>query len=446
VQPPASLKALGDPIYEAFYGLNEQPFAITTDPRFFYLSASHQRAFSELLNGLRRREGLLLLTGDSGTGKTTLCRTVLQTLGERTFSALILNPYMSGAEVLRIVLRDFGLVSHEDLRRGALATADVPQLLDTLEGFLQSLVPLGSYAVIIMDEAQSLSPAVLDQIRLLTALEHNQQRLVQVVLCGQPGLLQTIKAEPLHALNERITRRVDLAPLPPADISGYIEHRLGVAGGARAVSFDAEAAFAVGELSRGLPRRVNVLCDRALQEGRIEGASVITTDLVKRAARALAGVHDPTPVAPLEPVIRPAPAPAPESSDGLAAAAMAAAAARTVTTTVGPERELNFGQRAAEAPAHRLRYLLAGVGGTVLILAGYLSWAWSAGTPAAAVPPPPTGPTSLVKPLLQALDVPSQQQIDEWFPPLPPPRPVPPPAVEDAPASPENPDNSNQIN
>ena len=127
VQPPASLKALGDPIYEAFYGLTEQPFAITTDPRFFYLSASHQRAFSELLNGLRRRESVLLVTGESGTGKTTLCRAVLQTLGERTFSALILNPYMAGAEVLRIVLRDFGLVSNEDLRRGALSSADVPQ-------------------------------------------------------------------------------------------------------------------------------------------------------------------------------------------------------------------------------------------------------------------------------------------------------------------------------
>ena len=125
VQPPASLKALGDPIYEVFYGLTEQPFAITTDPRFFYLSASHQRAFTELLNGLRRRESMLMLTGDTGTGKTTLCRAVLHALGDRTFSAIILNPYMTGAEVLRIVLRDFGLVSHEELRRGGLANADV---------------------------------------------------------------------------------------------------------------------------------------------------------------------------------------------------------------------------------------------------------------------------------------------------------------------------------
>jgi type II secretory pathway predicted ATPase ExeA len=307
VQPPASLKALGDPIYEVFYGLTEQPFAITTDPRFFYLSASHQRAFTELLNGLRRRESLLMVTGDTGTGKTTLCRAVLHALGDRTFSAIILNPYMTGAEVLRIVLRDFGLVSHEELRRGGLAAADVAQLLDTLEGFLRALVPLGSHAVLVLDEAQSLTPAVLDQIRMLTGLEYQGHKLLQVVLCGQPGLLQTIKADGLLALNERITRRVELTALPPEDIPGYIQHRLGVAGGANSVRFDAAAMQTVSDLSRGLPRRINVLCDRALQEGRVEGVNVITADLVKRAARALAGVHEPMsvvaePARPLSPV------------------------------------------------------------------------------------------------------------------------------------------------
>lgn len=317
MQPPASLKALGDPIYEVFYGLTEQPFAITTDPRFLYLSASHQRAFTELLNGLRRRESLLMLTGETGTGKTTLCRAVLAALGDRTFSAIILNPYMTGAEVLRIVLRDFGLVSHEELRRGGLASADVPQLLDTLEAFLQSLVPLGSHAVLVLDEAQSLTPAVLDQIRMLTGLEHQGKRLLQVVLCGQPGLLQTIKGDALLALNERITRRVELTALPPEDIPGYIQHRLGVAGGTSSVRFDVAAMQAVADLSRGLPRRINVLCDRALQEGRIEGVNVITADLVKRAARALAGVHDPLPVAPEPfrftppPPAAPIPSPAP---------------------------------------------------------------------------------------------------------------------------------------
>lgn len=340
VQPPASLKALSDPIYEAFYGLTEQPFAITTDPRFFYLSASHQRAFTELLNGLRRREGMLMLTGETGIGKTTLCRAVLAALGDRTFSAIILNPYMTGAEVLRIVLRDFGLVSHEELRRGGLATADIAQLLDTLEGFLQSLVPLGSHAVIVLDEAQALTPTVLDQVRMLTGLEYQGKRLVQVVLCGQPGLLQTIKADSLLALNERITRRVELAALPVEDVRGYIEHRLGVAGGTDAVRFDTAAIQAVADLARGLPRRINVLCDRALQEGRIEGVTQITSDLVKRAARAVAGVHEPLPVLPVETIrpvapaaFAPAPVVAPPASSAAVPAAPAASSTPTEPTT-----------------------------------------------------------------------------------------------------------------
>jgi general secretion pathway protein A len=301
VQPLASLQALADPIYEAFYGLTDQPFALTTDPKFFYLSASHERAFSELVNGLRRREGLLLLTGETGSGKTTLCRAVLDSLGARTFSAMILNPYMTGPEVFRIVLRDFGLVTHEELRRGALASADVTQLLDTLEGFLRSLIPLDTHAVIVLDEAQSLAPQVLDQLRLLTALEADNRRLVQIVLCGQPGLLETLKTDPLRALNERITRRVTLAPLPASEIQAYIEHRLAIAGGTASVSFDPASARVIAALSHGLPRRVNVLCDRALQEGRIDGAAVITHEMVKRGAKSIAGAHDRSLVAPSAP-------------------------------------------------------------------------------------------------------------------------------------------------
>jgi general secretion pathway protein A len=302
VQPLASLKALADPIYEAFYGLKEQPFAITTDPKFFYSSASHQLAFSELSAGLRRREPLLLLTGETGTGKTTLCRTVLDTLGERTFSAMILNPYMSGVEVFRIILRDFGLVSPEDLRRGVLATADTTQMLETLEAFLRSLRPIDCHAVLVIDEAQSVAPQVLDQLRLLTGLEQDGQPLVQIVLCGQQNLLQTLKSDALAALNERISRRVTLAPLAPNDVGAYIAHRLTIAGGANSVTFDPAAVRVVAELAHGLPRRVNVLCDRALQEGRIAGVNVITADIVKRSARAVAGAHeipaDPEPAAP----------------------------------------------------------------------------------------------------------------------------------------------------
>jgi general secretion pathway protein A len=399
VQPPASIEALGDPIYEAFYGLTDQPFAITTDPKFFFLSASHQRAFSELLNGLRRREGLLLLTGETGSGKTTMCRAVLEALGERTFSALILNPYMSGAEVLRIVLRDFGLVTHEELRRGALATADVAQLLDTLEGFLQSLVPLGSHAVIVLDEAQSLSPPVLDQIRLLTALEQQGQRLVQVVLCGQPGILRTLESESMYALNERITRRVALAPLPADEVRAYIAHRLAVAGGADAVQFDAAAARLVFNLAHGLPRRVNVLCDRALQEGRIEGVNVITPELVKRAARSLAGAHDPTLVAPSEPVPLPAPPPAP------AAPPIADTPALASSTVAAPSflSDLSEADEASAAPTRRWLALAAGVALVAVVVGGgyayYVRGARSSAMTARAPEPPAQDIGALAVPL-----------------------------------------------
>ena len=289
MQPPASLKALADPIYEAFYGLRDQPFAITTDPKFFYLSRAHQQAFSELLNGLRRREGILLLTGEIGTGKTTLCRAVLETLGPRTFASMILNPYMTGAEVFRVVLRDFGLVSHDELRRGTLATADVPQLADALERFLRSLATLDSHAVIVLDEAQSLAPRVLDEIRLLTAIEKDNRRLVQIVLCGQPGLLSTLGSASLSALNDRITRRIRLGPLAPDEVEQYIQHRLAIAGGTSTVRFAPGSARVVADVADSLPRRINVLCDRALQEGRIAGVNVITDEIVRRAARSLTG-------------------------------------------------------------------------------------------------------------------------------------------------------------
>lgn len=299
MQPPLTPAADDEPLYEAFYGLREQPFALTTDPRFLFMGDAHRRAYEELLTGLRRREGLMLLTGDTGMGKTTLCRAVIQALGPRTFSALILNPYMSDAEVLRVILRDFGLVTREEIRSGVFAKADVPQLLDTLEGFLKSLVDLNSYAVVIIDEAQSLSAKVLDQVRVLGGIELEGRRLLQIILVGQPDLLSTIKTESLRALDERISRRAVLGPLPPADVDDYIQHRLTVAGGKDTINFTPESVNLVAELTRGVPRRINLLCDRTLEAGRIEGTNVITPAIVQRANQAGSGQ-------PLPPVPKPA--------------------------------------------------------------------------------------------------------------------------------------------
>lgn len=303
MQPPSTPAAPDEPLYEAFYGLREQPFALTTDPRFLFMSDAHRRAYEELLTGLRRREGLMLLTGDTGMGKTTLCRAVIDALGPRTFSALILNPYMSDAEVLRVILRDFGLVTRDEIRRGAFAKVDVPQLLDTLEGFLKSLVPLNSYAVVIIDEAQSLSAKVLDQIRVLGGYEFDGQRLLQIILVGQPGLLTTIKSEELRALDERVSRRSVLGPLPPPEVDAYIQHRLTVAGGKDTIDFSPDAVNLVAELTHGVPRRINLLCDRALEAGRIEGTNTITVPIVRRATSD--APHDAAPASPKAAAARP---------------------------------------------------------------------------------------------------------------------------------------------
>lgn len=291
MQPPDSPQSLQDPIYEAFYGLKEQPFAISTDPKFLFLSAPHRRAYEEIMNGISRDESLLLLTGETGSGKTTLCRAVIAATGDRTFSSVLHQPYMTGPEMLRLILRDFGLVSKEELRRGGLAGADVPHLMEVMETFLASLAAVQARGIVVIDEAQSLSPTLLDEVRMLTAFEREGKRLVQIILCGQPMLLNTLKTEPMYALNERITRRVVLTPLSEGEVEAYIYHRLAIAGGADKISFDREALKLIADLSRGLPRRVNVLTDRTLQEGRIEGVTRITPVLVKRAAKALAGVH-----------------------------------------------------------------------------------------------------------------------------------------------------------
>jgi len=311
VQPPSTPEASDQPLYEAFYGLREQPFALTTDPRFLFMGDAHRRAYEELLTGLRRREGLMLLTGDTGMGKTTLCRAVIAALGPRTFSALILNPYMSDAEVLRVILRDFGLVTREEIRNGAFAKADVPQLLDTLEGFLKSLVDLNSYAVVIIDEAQSLSAKVLDQIRVLGGIESDGRRLLQIILVGQPDLLTTIKSDALKALDDRISRRAVLGPLPPSDVDDYIQHRLTVAGGKDTIEFTTESVNLVAELTRGVPRRINLLCDRTLEAGRVEGTNVITPEIVQRAHQAATGQAPLAAARPMRPHVASAEAKAP---------------------------------------------------------------------------------------------------------------------------------------
>jgi len=381
VQPPSTPGASDQPLYEAFYGLREQPFALTTDPRFLFMGDAHRRAYEELLTGLRRREGLMVLTGDTGMGKTTLCRAVINALGPRTFSALILNPYMSDAEVLRVILRDFGLVTREEIRNGAFAKADVPQLLDTLEGFLKSLIDLNSFAVVIIDEAQSLSAKVLDQIRVLGGIESEGRRLLQIILVGQPDLLTTIRSDAMKALDDRVSRRAVLGPLPPSDVDDYIQHRLTVAGGKDTIEFTAESVNLVAELTRGVPRRINLLCDRTLEAGRVEGTTVITPEIVQRAHQAAIGqaplvsTKPPRPPAAAVETAAPVAVMAPDRFDELA---LNLDEGLDVSTATSDDSPLMFGQADEEAPKRSrfwvtLLFAMILVAGTV---GSYIAWAF----------------------------------------------------------------------
>jgi len=396
VQPPDSPQSPSDPIYEAFYGLKEQPFAISTDPKFLFLSAPHRRAYEEIMNGISRDESLLLLTGETGSGKTTLCRAVIAATGDRTFSSVLHQPYMTGPEMLRLILRDFGLVSKEELRRGGLAGADVPHLMEVMETFLASLAAVQARGIVVIDEAQSLSPTLLDEVRMLTAFERNGRRLVQIILCGQPMLLNTLKTEPMYALNERITRRVVLTPLSEAEVEAYIYHRLAIAGGADKISFDRDALKLIADLSRGLPRRVNVLTDRTLQEGRLDGVTRITPVLVKRAAKALAGVHAAQVAAAAE---------SPMSGDGPDPADAIEFSGDAATLTIGAERK---GARAGKVA------ILAVAAALVLGVAGYFLYGSQLIGEGFAYTKPEAA-KGLVGPMPPAMRVPTDAQMDAYF-------------------------------
>ena len=193
-------------MYEDYYGFVQPPFSLTPDPRFLYRSESHDLALQQVWQAIRRKEGFIVLTGDIGTGKTTVCRTLLEQFDQTTFTALILNPFLSVEELLREILLSFGIVSKDAMKTGRLATASKHELVRTLHDFLLSLVPLHGSAVLIIDEAQHLSTDVLEEIRVLSNLETNDQKLLQVVIVGQLNLLDILHKAELRQLDGRQDR------------------------------------------------------------------------------------------------------------------------------------------------------------------------------------------------------------------------------------------------
>jgi general secretion pathway protein A len=274
-------------MHEEYFGFSEKPFSLTPDPKYLYKSASHANAFELLQYAIRRREGFIVVTGDIGTGKTTLCRAVLEQLDRKTFTALVLNPFISEEDLLRLILQDFGVVSREEMRRGRLAGVSKQDLIDTLNEFLLSLLPLKAGALLIIDEAQNLPRQVLEQIRMLSNLETDTEKLLQIVLVGQLNLKDLLRSPELRQLDQRVSIRYELKPLTREETSAYIAHRLTIAGGSSLVSFAPRALDRIHQHSSGIPRLINVLCDRALHGGYSAQTNRITPQIVNAAAGGL---------------------------------------------------------------------------------------------------------------------------------------------------------------
>jgi len=267
-------------MYEKFYGLQENPFNVTCDPDFFFPSAHHEEAFSHLVFGIKQRKGILVITGEIGTGKTTLCRTLISRLEENIKTALILNPYFSEAQLLRMIVEDLGISGSF---RNKL---DLTRALNT---FLLEQSGLGNNVVVIIDEAQNLTPRQLEQIRLLSNLETQKNKLLQIILVGQPELLDKLKLAALRQLNQRISVRYHMLPLKRDELESYIQHRLDVASVARdaglAPSITAEAYDAIYHFSRGTPRLINILCDRVLLNGFVNETRTIDRQGICKCAK-----------------------------------------------------------------------------------------------------------------------------------------------------------------
>jgi general secretion pathway protein A len=274
-------------MYEDYYGFDEKPFSLTPDPKYLFKSASHANAFELLQYAIRRREGFVVITGDIGTGKTTLCRALLEQIDRKTFTALVLNPFLAEEDLFRLVLQEFGVVSREEIKRGRLARVSKAELIETLNEFLLSLQRLGAQALLIIDEAQNLPLQVLEQIRILSNLETEKEKLLQIVLVGQSNLKDLLRRPELRQLDQRVSIRYDLKPLSKEETSSYVQHRLSVAGGGAAVTFSPKALSLVHRYTSGIPRLINLLCDRSLLSGFSAHTNRIAPAFVDSAAASL---------------------------------------------------------------------------------------------------------------------------------------------------------------
>jgi general secretion pathway protein A len=272
-------------MYEVYFRLREKPFSLTPDPEFLFLSESHQQALDHLRFGLESGEGFIVISGDIGVGKTTICRALLRRMPERFSTALVVNTLLTEKELLRTILADFGVDVPEGTRK---------DLLDALNRFLLAEAAGDRRPVLIIDEAQNLAPPLLEQVRLLSNLETEKRKLLQIVLFGQKELQEKLRLPELRQFNQRVTVRARILPLGRRETARYIQHRLSVAGAAGSAFLSPTAEKLLYRRSAGVPRRINQLCDRALLAACLRGAARVEREDVKRAVDSLADRRGPS--------------------------------------------------------------------------------------------------------------------------------------------------------
>lgn len=269
-------------MYFEYYGFKVPPFAITSDPSFIFYSKRHQEAFDHLLYGIRNRVGFVEITGEIGCGKTTLCRALLNHLGEDTKTAFILNSSLTETQLLQTLLHDLGLDPARKNRYG---------LFSELNRFLIDQLTRGNNVVLIIDEAQNLSVRLLEQVRMLSNLETEREKLIQIVLVGQPELRDKLKSPGLKQLRQRIAVRYHIGPLDRDEVGAYIHHRVALAGAnGTGPFFSPEAVSEIHRITGGVPRLINVLCDKALLLSFVKSAREVTPDMVGQSASEIEGI------------------------------------------------------------------------------------------------------------------------------------------------------------
>jgi general secretion pathway protein A len=269
-------------MYAPFFGLKTEPFSIAPDPRYLFMSERHREALAHLLYGLGGSGGFVLLTGEIGAGKTTVCRCFLEQVPKRCNVAYIFNPKLSVTELLRAVCDEFHIPPPP--QAAGEAAASVKDYVDLLNHYLLQTHAVGQNNVLVIDEAQNLSADVLEQLRLLTNLETSERKLLQIILIGQPELRDMLARPELEQLAQRVVARFHLGALSEAETVQYVRHRMGVAGLNRPLPFDRPARQRIYKWSRGVPRRINLLCDRALLGAYAQGLARVDSATVDKAA------------------------------------------------------------------------------------------------------------------------------------------------------------------